>query len=448
LNRVDDERSQLIPKDRSLGEPGEATSVPGQHEMMTSQQGVEEERALAETLNTMERICHPSNLREALDRVVKNAGAGGVDKMSTLELSRWYEANEDKLIQTLLAGKYQPHPVRSVEIPKVTGGTRELGIPTVVDRLVQQAMHQILQSIFEPTFSEHSYGFRPGRSAHDAISQASQYVKGGKEFVVDMDLEKFFDRVNHDILMSLVYKRMKDVRVLKLIGRFLRAGIMKDGMVSVRTEGTPQGGPLSPLLSNIMLTELDWELEKRGHSFCRYADDCNVYVESQKAAERVLKSLTNWLAKRLRLKVNSSKSAAAPVQRRKFLGFRIRGQGDVIIAPESLKRFKDKIISLTKRRTPMSLEVMIGRINRYTTGWLGYYSVAQCQTMIKELDGWIRRRLRAVRLHQCKRVYTRYKFLHSLGVSVQNAWLLALSGKQACSANIVPSSNLLNSYFN
>jgi len=429
LKRVEDERSRLIPKNRSLGEPGEATSVSGQQEMTTSQQGVEEERALAETLNTMERICNPSNLREALEQVVANAGAGGVDRMSTLDLSRWYETNEDKLIQTLLAGKYQPQPVRSVEIPKATGGTRELGIPTVVDRLVQQAMHQILQTIFEPTFSEHSYGFRPGRSAHDAISQASQYVKEGKEFVVDMDLEKFFDRVNHDILMSLVYKRVRDVRVLKLIGRFLRAGIMRDGMVSARTEGTPQGGPLSPLLSNIMLTELDRELEKRGHCFCRYADDCNVYVESQKAAERVLESLTNWLAKRLRLKVNGSKSAAAPVQERKFLGFRIRGQGDVIIAPESLRRFRGKIISLTKRRTPMSLEVMIGRVNSYTTGWLGYFRIAQCQSLVKELDGWIRRRLRVVRLKQCKRTYTRYKFLHSRGVSVKNAWLLALSGK-------------------
>jgi RNA-directed DNA polymerase len=429
LKRVVDEISQPNPSIRNLGQPGEATSVPERQEVTTSRHGLEEERALAETMNTMERICNPSNLREALTRVVENAGAGGVDRMSTLELSQWYEANEGKLIQTLLAGKYQPSPIRSVEIPKATGGARELGIPTVVDRLVQQAMHQVLQTIFEPIFSDYSYGFRPGRGAQDAISQASLYIKEGKEFVVDMDLEKFFDRVNHDILLSLVYRKMKDTRVLKLIGRFLKAGMMRDGVVVARAEGTPQGGPLSPLLSNIMLTELDRELESRGHSFCRYADDCNVYVESQRAAERVLESLTNWLSKRLRLQVNRSKSAAAPVGQRKFLGFRLRGNGEVVIAPESFKRFKQKVTKLTKRRNPVSLEDTIGRINSYTAGWLGYFGRAQCQTKIAELDSWIRRRLRATRLHQCKRKYTRYRFLHSLGVGGQSAWKLAVSGK-------------------
>jgi RNA-directed DNA polymerase len=299
----------------------------------------------------------------------------------------------------------------------------------VVDRIVQQAILQVLEPIFEPTFSPHSYGFRPGRSAHDAVTQARKYIEEGKAFVVDMDLEKFFDRVNHDILMSRLARRITDKRLLRIVRRFLQAGMMKEGVVMERTKGTPQGGPLSPLLSNILLTDLDEELTRRGHSFCRYADDCNVYVGSQAAADRTLASMTRWLSEKLHLQVNAKKSAAAPTYERKFLGFRLIPGGRIQIAKESRERLRKKLTELTKRRTPRSIEVVAKSITPVLRGWGNYFRIAECKSFFQEVDQWLRHRLRAIRLHQCKRVYTRAKFLMGLGVPEASSWNLAQSGK-------------------
>jgi RNA-directed DNA polymerase len=388
-----------------------------------------DEGARALTSNLMERVCEPSNLRRACQRVKGNKGAPGVDGLSVEAAFEWLRLNKDSFTQSLLDGSYRPSPVRGVDIPKPNGGTRELGIPTVVDRIVQQAILQVLEPIFEPSFSPHSYGFRPGRSAHDAVKQARNYVEEGKEFVVDMDLEKFFDRVNHDILMSRLARRITDKRLLRIVRRFLQAGMMKAGVVTERTKGTPQGGPLSPLLSNILLTDLDEELSRRGHSFCRYADDCNVYVASQAAAERVLASMTRWLSDHLHLQVNSSKSAAAPISERKFLGFRLTPGGRIQIAPESRDRLRRKLRDLTKRRTPRSIEATAGALTPVLRGWGNYYRIAECRSFFLEIDGWIRRRLRAIRLRQCKRMGTRAQFLIARGVPAASAWQLASSGK-------------------
>jgi len=320
--------------------------------------------------------------------------------------------------------------VRGVEIPKPGNkGFRILGIPTVVDRLVQQAIHQVLEPIFDPTFSDSSYGFRPGRSAHHALKRAQEYVRDGYEIVVDIDVEKFFDRVNHDILMSRLAKRIDDKRLLKIIRRLLEAGMMKQGVCMRREEGMPQGGPLSPLMSNLLLDELDKELERRGHKFCRYADDANIYVRSQRSGERVLKSMKEFLAKRLKLKVNEEKSDCAPVDERQFLGYRLLRDGKLVISKSSVNRLKDKIRKRTRRNRSVKLESVIADLTPVLRGWINYFQLTQWPTQARELDSWIRRKLRCYRLKQRKRKGSIVSFLIKLGVSPRDAWDVVKSEK-------------------
>ena len=387
----------------------------------------DQERAL--TRHLMEVVSGSANLNRAYKRVKANGGAPGVDGMTVEDLRGWIAVNREALIANLLDGSYKPQPVRGVSIPKPGGGERQLGIPTVVDRLVQQAIGQVLDPILDPMFSDSSFGFRPGRGAHDALRQAREYVAEGYEIVVDLDLEKFFDRVNHDILMSRLARRIGDKHLLRIVRRFLQAGMMVDGMCNERHEGTPQGGPLSPLLANLLLDDLDKELERRGHRFCRYADDCNIYVRSQVAGERVMASVTAFLEGKLRLKVNQTKSAVAPAGERQFLGHRLGKGGRLGIGRKSLARAKDRLRALTGRRRPLPLERMIEEVNRFTTGWVTYYRHAQCQRALRDLDGWIRRKLRCARLTQCKRMGTVRVFLTKRGVPGGLAKRLASSGK-------------------
>jgi RNA-directed DNA polymerase len=387
----------------------------------------EQQRALTQML--MEEVARSANLNQAYKRVKANRGAAGVDDMSIVELLAWLRENRDRLIASLIDGSYQPQTVRGVEIPKPGGGKRQLGIPTVVDRLVQQAILQVLEPILDATFSSSSFGFRPGRSAHQALAQAQSYVADGREIVVDLDLEKFFDRVNHDILMARLARRIGDKRLLRIVRRFLKAGMMQGGVCIERHEGTPQGGPLSPLLANLLLDDLDKELERRGHRFCRYADDCNIYVRSQAAGERVMASIVAFLEGKLRLKVNQAKSAVASVVERSFLGHRLLPGGRLGLAPKSLDRAKDRLRRITRRNRGIALERMIAEVNSFTTGWVTYFRHAACKSALRDLDDWLRRKLRCVRLKQCKRAYTIAKFLINGGVPAQNAWQLAVSGK-------------------
>ena len=377
----------------------------------------------------MEQVVERDNLNRAYRRVKANRGSPGVDGMTIRDLRDWIALHKEELIASLLDGSYRPQSVRGVEIPKPGGGVRQLGIPTVADRLVQQAILQVLEPLLDPTFSPSSYGFRPGRGAHDALRQASRYVAEGRVIVVDMDLEKFFDRVNHDILMSRLARRVADKRLLKIIRRFLEAGMMQNGVWVERREGTPQGGPLSPLLANLLLDDLDKELERRGHCFCRYADDCNIYVRSQAAGERVLASLTKFLEERLRLRVNRQKSAAAPVEERKFLGYRLLWDGTLTMAPKSLDRAKDRIREITRRNRGVSFERIIGELNSFLSGWVTYFRYAKAKNVLTRLDGWIRRKLRCVRLKQRKRAKAIAEFLRALGVPWGQCWTTAACGK-------------------
>ena len=349
--------------------------------------------------------------------------------MTVKEMYGWLQEHKAELVASLLDGSYEPQVVRGVEIAKPGGGKRQLGIPTVIDRLVQQAILQVLEGILEPTFSESSYGFRRGRSAHQAVQQAAEYVAEGRVVVVDIDLERFFDRVNHDVLMSRLARHVADKRLLRIVRRFLEAGMMRDGVKVVRHEGTPQGGPLSPLLANLLLDDLDKELERRGHRFCRYADDSNIYVRTQAAGERVMGSVTRFLEERLRLRVNRKKSAVAFVEERQFLGYRLLRDGRLGIAPRSLERVKQRIRAITRRNRGVSLDRMIQELNAYLSGWVTYFRYAACKTHLQRLDEWIRRKLRCVRLRQCKRSRAICDFLHSLGVPRQSARKLAGTGR-------------------
>ena len=385
----------------------------------------------ANTDRLIEEACEKENLKEALGRVKANAGAAGIDGMRVTDLPEHLRENWPRLKEQLLTGTYRPQPVRRVEIPKSGGGTRKLGIPTVVDRFVQQAVLQVLQKRWDPTFSEHSYGFRPGRSAHQAVEQAQQYIQQGYDWVVDLDLEKFFDRVNHDVLMSRVARRISDKRMLKLIRGFLNSGVMENGLVGPTDEGTPQGGPLSPLLSNLLLDELDQELERRGHRFVRYADDCNIYVRSERAGQRVMEGVKRYLTSKLRLKVNESKSAVARPKDRKFLGFSFTGGESTKrrIAPQAILRFKERIRQLTGRTRGISTERMIGELRTYMVGWRGYFGFCETPTILRYLDSWIRRRLRCFLWKQWKRGRVRFKELGARGVGK------ALAAKTAGSAH-------------
>lgn len=377
----------------------------------------------------MEEVCRPENLNQAYRKVKADKGAPGVDGMPVGELGRWLKGHKETLIASLLDGRYRPQPVRGVEIPKPGGGVRQLGIPTVVDRFVQQAILQVLDPLLDPTFSTSSYGFRPGRSAHDALAQAREYVAAGRVIVVDLDLEKFFDRVNHDILMARLARRVVDKRLLRIVRAFLNAGLMQNGVCLARHEGAPQGGPLSPLLANLLLDDLDRELERRGHRFCRYADDGNIYVQSQTAGERVLASVTRFLEGKLKLRVNREKSAVAYVQERKFLGHRLLAGGGLGLAPVSLQRIKDRIRQITRRNRGVPLSRMISELNSLLTGWVTYFRYAACRSHLQRLDEWLHRKLRCVRLKQRKRAKPMADFLRHLGVPPWRAWLLALSGK-------------------
>jgi RNA-directed DNA polymerase len=409
------------------GGPGHGGSGARSCEEQQAETAWQRERALTREL--MEWIASSANLNQAYKRVKANRGAPGVDGMTVDALRPWIARNKDALLTALLDGSYQPQPLRGVEIPKPGGGKRQLGIPTVVDRLVQQAILQVLEPLLDPSFSASSFGFRPGRGAHDALLRAREYVADGHEVVVDLDLEKFFDRVNHDVLMSRLARRIGDTRLLRMIRRFLAAGMMQYGVSTVRHEGTPQGGPLSPLLSNLLLDDLDKELERRGHRFCRYADDCNIYVRSQVAGERVMASVTGFLESRLRLRVNREKSAVALVGERKFLGYRLGVGGTLGIAPKSLQRSKARLRQITKRNRAVSLGQMIGEANSYLTGWVTYFRHARSHSELRGLDGWLRRKLRCVRLKQCKQPAGLRRFLRQYGVSPRQARELASSGR-------------------
>jgi group II intron reverse transcriptase/maturase len=342
----------------------------------------------------MDQAVADENYALALAAVKRNKGAAGIDRMTTGQLEMHLKANWGILKDKLLKGTYVPSPVRPVEIPKPSGGTRMLGIPTVQDRFIQQLLLQVMTPVFDPQFSEHSYGFRPGRNAQDAVRAAQKYAQEGKDWVVDIDITKFFDHVNHDMLMGRIAEVIRDKRVLHLIGKYLRRGAMADGMVKASVEGTPQGGPLSPLLANIYLDGLDQELERRGHRFCRYADDCNIYVGSQAAAERTLASIQGWIEKHLRLKVNAAKSGTGRVWKRKFLGFRLDRKKRIGIAPESLERFKTKVRELWNGRRDRTSEELRDEWNRYVRGWWGYYQLVTVRKPIRESEKWVRRHIR------------------------------------------------------
>ena len=382
--------------------------------------------------NLLERILDRNNLNQAYLKVKRNGGSAGVDGMTVEEMLPYLREHREELLESLRSERYKPKAVRRVEIPKPDGGKRMLGVPTVIDRMIQQAIVQVLQPMYEPFFSENSYGFRPKRSAQQAMKQALEYYNEGYTQVVDLDLAKYFDTVNHEILIGMLREQVKDERVIRLIRKYLKSGVMINGLISPTTEGTPQGGNLSPLLSNIYLTAFDRMLESRGHKFVRYADDCNIYVKSRRAAERVMANCTKFLEGKLKLKVNRKKSQVGSPLRLKFLGFSMYKTGKKAgIRPhgKSIKRFKDKIRELTSRKQARSVELILKRLKRYTVGWLGYYSIADMESRIKSLNEWIRRRIRQIYWKQWKKIKTKHDNLVKLGIDNENAWKWANSRK-------------------
>jgi len=399
----------------------------------------------------LNQVLSRQNMLLALKRVEQNKGSHGVDMMPVQNLRKHIVENWSSLKEDILQGTYEPMPVRRVEIPKPDGGIRLLGIPTVTDRMIQQATAQVLSQIYDPMFSEHSYGFRPNRSAHDAVRKARGYIKEGYRWVVDMDLEKFFDKVNHDRLMSTLARRIKDKPLLKLIRKYLQAGVMINGVISTTEKGTPQGGPLSPLLSNIVLDELDKELELRGHRFVRYADDCNIYVQSKRAGERTMTSIQRFIEKKLRLKVNEEKSSVDRPWRRKFLGFSFTSSKEpkIRIAKASLKRMKKKVREITSRKMPYTMEYRIEKLNQYLIGWCGYFALADTKSVFTMLDSWIRRRLRMCLWKNWKRPKTRIRNLIRLGISKHKAfeWGNSRKGYWRISNSPILDRALNNSYW-
>jgi RNA-directed DNA polymerase len=418
-----DDRRQKNQLELAWGEEvkGEARKLilPGT-ESSAAKRGTESP-AITEAL--MEEVCERENCKRALKRVKANKGSPGVDGMTVQALPGFLQQHWPAIREQLQSGIYQPQPVKRVEIPKPDGGVRKLGIPTVLDRFIQQAVMQVLQKRWDRTFSDHSYGFRPGRSAHQAVEAAQQHIAAGYRWVVDLDLEKFFDRVGHDKLMAKIAERVSDKRLLKLIRAFLRAGVMENGLVSPLDEGTPQGGPLSPLLSNLVLDEFDRELERRGHRFARYADDSNIYVRSRRAGERVMKSVTRFIHTKLKLQVNQSKSAVAEPWERKFLGFSFTSSASPKrrIAPKAVKRFKERVRELTRRTRGISIDRMAKELTLYLRGWIGYFGKCQTPTVLQSLEEWTRRRLRSVIWKQWKRGPTRYVELRKRGVNAKLA---------------------------
>jgi RNA-directed DNA polymerase len=396
---------------------GEATSHRGEGTETSMAKRSPERPAKAEGL--MEVMVSPGNMKKALKRVMANQGAPGPDGMIVRELPFYLNQNWERIKEELLSGTYRPQPVRRVEIPKPDGGYRTLGIPTVTDRLIQQAILQVLTPIFDPYFSDSSYGFRPGRSAHQAVAKAQSYIEEGKSWVVDVDIERFFDRVNHDALMARVARKVDDKLLLKLIRAYLKAGVMEGGPTPPTDMGTPQGGPLSPLLSNIYLDDLDRELEKRGHSFVRYADDCNIYVASERAGRRVMEGITHFLQKRLKLRINPEKSDVAPASKRDFLSFRIIGKGKTkrAISAKAKKRFRQRVKEITRRGRGISLERVISDLNTFLRGWVGYFGFCQTPSVLQDQDKWIRRRLRCFIWKKWIRGRTRYAGLRARGLS-------------------------------
>ena len=433
----DDKRLNLqLRLDFSTTPTGEARHAAWE-DIESSSAGSEPERP-ANTRRIMEDVCERANLKKALRQVRSNKGSAGIDRMTVDQLGDYLKQHWPAIREQLLNGTYEPKPVRRVEIPKPDGGMRKLGIPTVLDRFIQQAVMQVLQRRWDPTFSRHSYGFRPRRSAHHAVAQAQQYIAQGYGWVIDLDLEKFFDRVNHDKLMGQVAKRIEDKRLLKLIRAFLNAGVMENGLVSPSVEGTPQGGPLSPLLSNIVLDELDQELERRGHRFVRYADDCNIYVRSERAGQRMMSSITRFITLKLKLKVNEAKSAVARPQERKFLGFSFSAGPDIkrMIAPKSLERFKRRIRDITRRAKGVSIKTTMEELAPYMRGWRDYFGFCETPEVLVALTRWVRLRLRAALWRQWKTPRRRRAALIALRVfgelcntaySGRGPWYLARS---------------------
>jgi group II intron reverse transcriptase/maturase len=381
------------------------------------------------TGSLMEQIADPLNLSKAYQRVKANGGSAGVDGMKAEELQAWLGNNLNCLQQQLLNGNYEPQKVRGVQIPKPNGGHRQLGIPTVIDRLVQQAIHQVLSVRYEKIFSENSYGFRPDKNGHQALKQAGRYVAQGKNYVIDLDLEKFFDEVNHHRLLWLLSTRIGDSRVLELIHRYLKAGMLQEGLMEQRIKGTPQGSPLSPLLSNIVLDELDKELEQRGHCYVRYADDVKIFVGSKRRAEEVKASITKYITQKLKLKVNESKSRICKGYELNFLGHSILPKGEIGLSKQSEQRLKDRVREVTKRNRGISLEEMLKQLRTKLQGWLNYFQYAKMSSKIEAIDGWIRRKLKCFRLKQCKRTIGIVRWLRKLGIEEKLSWRTALSGK-------------------
>ncbi len=427
MKKADHSKTKNYQSEGELEAQGKAEE---RNKAKAEKKGEDKDNARTELLT---QVMSKANLNEAYQKVKQNKGSAGIDKVEVKDLLKYLQENGEKLREEVLKGEYAPHAVRRVEIPKPDGsGRRMLGIPTVVDRMIQQAIAQVLTPIFDQGFSAHSYGFRPKKSAHQAIQQSQEYIRQGQKYVVDIDLEKFFDRVNHDKLMHLLSLKIGDKALLRLIRKYLESGVMINGVIMRTEEGTPQGGPLSPLLSNIMLDELDKELEKRGHKFCRYADDCNIYIKSRKAGERVMTSISKFIEEKLKLKVNRTKSAVDKPRKRKFLGFSFypHKEGERIrIDPKTLERIKMKIKKHTQRSNSQSMEERIMNLSNLIQGWVNYFRISDMIEHCQKLDEWLRRRLRMCIWKQWKKIKTKHDNLVKLGIENSKAWEFANSRK-------------------